>query len=1110
MAHGATVREQLIRALEADLVGPFDPDRDQSPEILERPPSTWYLTGFLAPEGDLDVGDPEQDDEHGAGPDTDEEEGTGQEPEARRPKFFPASIGLSVFLPPKLTSSLTATLRYADYDIQDQPEEEDRSRKAWVRVNQSPVRVDVPLDAEKLEAGIACPGTNGLVLVGKLGPVDAPGVETGTRALALFVVNRRAAVDTYRDRSFVFQVSLQLDLEDGFVPRPDLSKEGSDEWDDRVSDLQYRDRNEYAVGHGVSVDVSDGSPVTRIRTTWLPRAEVRRVVTHEEPGVVVSMAQLAALKGADAIDAALSALPDAYGAWLDRQARHDVGSAKRKATRDELVRRGRTARDRIRAGIDVLESDADALIAFRVANRAMADAALRRNPERYTDSAEPEWRLFQLAFVLLNVRGIVDGTHADRRAVELIFFPTGGGKTEAYLGVIAFTLVLRRLRGRERADGGHGVAVLLRYTLRLLTLDQLGRAATLMCALEQLRKKMPERLGDVRFAVGLWVGRSATSNTMKDVSRKIVEYRNSPSKSATSPFPLPTCPWCQSALTRDSLVLRPNPTKPEEVVVGCMNPACDFTAAKNPEGLPVLFVDEQVYRELPAFIVATVDKFAMMPWRGETGMLFGRASSRSGRLFYGPLDKKKGEVSLPEGLRPPELIVQDELHLISGPLGTMVGLYEAAIEALCMHRDGDAVVRPKIIAATATVRRASQQVQALFARTETAVFPPPGPNASDNYFARTDADSPGRLYVGVGASGRALKAILRRVYVSVLAAAQKQYARGDRSAADAYMTLVGYFNSLRELGGMRRIVEDEVVSLVAQAEDRRPVNQKTHLWHASRDHVREPVELTSRESTGQIATSRDRLGRPHSDKEHVDVLLASNMISVGIDIDRLGLMVIAGQPKTTSEYIQASSRVGRDAARPGLVVTCLNVHKPRDRSHYERFTAYHESFYRSVEAMSLTPFSGRALERGLAGTFVSMCRLLDPSLTPPAGAMGIEGGSATTATAIERLRERAGVQLQVGERDGELAEVLAKRAQNLLDAWTKLVSDTREAASVLSYSRFDKEKVGKHLLHMPLDENAPPRGSDEAKFVAGTSMRDVEPVVHLWLTKSRLGAKADG
>jgi hypothetical protein len=656
-----------------------------------------------------------------------------------------------------------------------------------------------------------------------------------------------------------------------------------------------------------------------------------------------------------------------------------------------------------------------------------------------------------------------------------------------------------------------GVAVLLRYTLRLLTLDQLGRAATLICALEMIRREQPVRLGDVRFAVGLWVGRSATANTMSEVSEKLTEYKTSSAKTPSSPFPLTHCPWCRTKLGPDSFALKPTKTTPTEVVVGCLDPACDFNPNHGPEGMPVLFVDEQIYRELPGFLIATVDKFAMLPWRGEAGLLFGRALARQGRSFLGPLDEKvTGAERLPVGLRPPELIVQDELHLISGPLGTMVGLYETAVEALCTREDGERRIRPKILASTATVRRARDQIQALMGRQTTALFPPPGPNDSETFFATVDRAEPGRLYVGVAAPGRAIKAITLRVYVALLAAAQKVYETADKPTADAYMTLVGYFNSLRELGGMRRLVEDDVRIRCGQADQRRPLDTPApHAHLAARVLQKEPVELTSREKTARIAESKARLGKPHQDPEHVDVLLASNMISVGVDIERLGMMVVAGQPKTTAEYIQASSRVGRQAKWPGLVVTCFNVHKPRDRSHYETFSAYHESFYRFVEVTSLTPFSGPALERGMVGALMAVARHLRTAMTAPTAAMDVEKNRAIVEQAVAALARRAGLQpgIDGATHDGTVAGV-GKRGTNVVDAWISVVTESRREAGRRSYSPYDRARdAGKPLLFTPLDDNKPPEGTDEAKFCAPTSMRDVEPNVHLWLERRHLGGR---
>jgi hypothetical protein len=564
---------------------------------------------------------------------------------------------------------------------------------------------------------------------------------------------------------------------------------------------------------------------------------------------------------------------------------------------------------------------------------------------------------------------------------------------------------------------------------------------------------------------------------------------------------------------------------PREVVVSCADFRCEYAAGRNPQGLPVLFVDEQVYRELPAFLVATVDKFALLPWRGESGMLFGRVHTREGHRFAGPVDGPprpsrpgKGEVLLPEGLRPPELIVQDELHLISGPLGTMVGLYETAIEALSTWTDAEGrPVRPKILASTATVRRARDQIRALFGRERTAVFPPPGIDDSDTWFARpVEQPDTGRLYLGVAASGRAMKAILLRVYVALLAAAGQVYEPAAVPArpadkeqpADSYMTLAGYFNSLRELGGMRRLVEDEVRTRSAQAEDRRPLDETQHPWFRNRDLKMEPAELTSRETTAKISATKARLRMPHRQEGHVDVLLASNMISVGVDIDRLGLMVVAGQPKSASEYIQATSRVGRQAERPGIVVTCFNLHRPRDRSHYEHFAAFHQSFYRFVEATSLTPFSGPALDRGLAGALVAMTRLGEPALTPPGAVMNLEDHREAAAAAVHRLASRA--TLQPGLSDDEAAALqtaLESRGEGVVEAWERLIAAARELGFRRAYSYF--ESKDKSLLRTQLDsgETTSP-STDELQFTAPTSMRDVEPVTHLWLHKGALGREA--
>lgn len=1117
-------RAHLVAALNADLVGPFAPEVDPSTasELLRMSPSRWYLTGFLANEVVREAEDDTQDGDFGVEDDNDPGVNGESDSEPKAKRFLPASMGMTVLVKGG-TGALKVRLRWADYVRMTRKQLAAVGEDPKQRARESPQTAwwkRMPRDWVELSVGVKAGGdvsapvgdSRGVEVVTRAETaVGVPGVEDGTLAVSVFVVNRRPAPEGgqrgRKDEGYLFQVELQVRAPEGaLLARPDRHLERSKDEDDRIIDLQYRKAVTWAVGHGCATEpiVEDGK-VVGARSVWIPQAEVVKVGTREYAGITTEMQALAELGDAAAVHAAFDGLPREYRKWIDAQAVVAVEGELRTETQKMLVLRAEKALGRIEAGIELLAADEQVRTAFCLANAAMARAQQQRGTKT------PRWRLFQLAFVLLNLRGVAVPESDDRDTVELIFFPTGGGKTEAYLGVIAFTLLLRRMRGQSRPDAGRGVAVLLRYTLRLLTLDQLGRAAGLVCALELLRRERPALLGKDRFAVGLWVGRSASANRLKEAKKLVEEYRN---RMRDSPFPLTNCPWCGAELNPQSLTTKTSKGQVTDIVVTCPDRkgGCEFSgASKVREGLPVLFVDEQIYRQLPSFVVATVDKFAMLPWRGETGMLFGKVHSRQGNRFFGPVDGPApgaGSEALPGGLRPPELIVQDELHLISGPLGTMVGLYEGMVEQLCLDRSGEEVVRPKILAATATVRRAHKQIQALFARDDAQVFPPPGVDAWDTFFAGVDEDAPKRKYIGVAAAGRPIKRILITTYLALLAGAQKVYeapAAGGPDApvpaADPYMTLVGYFNSLRELGGMRRLVEDEIHGRIQQLHKRTPEDWVgDNPWFARREIGLEPVELTSRESTGKIAQHKENLGQHFHQDAHVDVCLASNMISVGVDIDRLGLMVVAGQPKTTSEYIQASSRVGRQTQWPGLVVTVYNLHKPRDRSHYEQFRDYHESFYRNVESQSLTPFSGPAIERGFAGVVVGMTRLGETALTHPRAVQEFGRYKAYGEQVIKAIAERA--RLHASDGSGErLAAELYERGMSLLDSWQTILQSSVEGAGPRRYSPYDDLKEGTAILHTVGDADKV-TNEHERKFHAPTSMRDVEDSVHIWVERS--------
>ncbi|RRR65714.1 MAG: helicase [Candidatus Viridilinea halotolerans] len=695
----------------------------------------------------------------------------------------------------------------------------------------------------------------------------------------------------------------------------------------------------------------------------------------------------------------------------------------------------------------------------------------------------------------------------DDALADLLWFPTGGGKTEAYLGLTAYALAIRRLQGviGER-NGMAGVAVLMRYTLRLLTLQQFQRAATLICACEVIRREDPARWGAEPFRIGLWVGQRSTPNWIEDADEAIKQLKKGGTASGGSPYQLKHCPWCGTAIDpgRDLVVETPEQGRSRVLIYcGSLMHHCPFNARQAAgEGLPVIVVDEEIYHRVPSLLIATVDKFAQMPWNGRVTALFGQVSGyceRHGYLTPASEHPAQSHPALKGGkhaaasvqptplLRPPDLIIQDELHLISGPLGTLVGLYEAAIDHLATWRLDGGLVRPKVIASTATIRRADQQVHSLFFR-RVAIFPPQGLDASDNFFALQrppSATYPGRRYLGICAPGIRHKTALIQAYVVLLAAAQQLYSAA-MGRADPYMTLVGYFNALRELAAMRRAVDDTVSTRLKKMGQRGLAPRFLDPWSVR--------ELTSRLSASDIPEMLDRLDatfdptqRPEKGSKRtpaqfpVDVLLATNMISVGVDVSRLGLMVVAGQPKSTAEYIQATSRVGRQ--HPGLVTTIYNWARPRDMSHYERFKHYHATFYQHVEALSVTPFSPRALDRGLSGVLVALARLSASDCNPNLGASRVNTHApallAALATVIHRAAAIAGP---------ERATLIHDALQERLDHW-----NTRKDSLVSA--KFGYQKAGGDTIGLL---SAPDEG-DWSLFAILNSLRDVEPTVNLVL-----------
>ncbi len=567
----------------------------------------------------------------------------------------------------------------------------------------------------------------------------------------------------------------------------------------------------------------------------------------------------------------------------------------------------------------------------------------------------------------MSLPSISNPLDVDRETVDLIWFPTGGGKTEAYLGVMAYMMFYQRLSNQMK----DGTSAMMRYTLRMLTTQQFQRASSLICAMEFLRRE-PGRHGiceipGAQFSIGLWLGGSGSPNTVEAAHKAIRRYKRRDVQG--NPMVLTECPWCRSALGMPEGD-KPNKFRGNSIggispidgapLLHCTDVRCEFGRQKHTTWLPVHVIDELIYKARPSLVIATADKLAMIAHKPQAGALFG-------------LEHVQGRT--PRRLSPPPaLIIQDEMHLISGPLGTMYGLYETIFEKLCTHEIGGIPTKPKVIASTATIRGADQQVRAVYGRKRTSLFPSPGLDMADSFFgayARHDDGKlkQGRLYLGVHANG----------YGSSLTAQVRAYSRAlfapsfitDPVKRDPWWTFLGFYNSIRELGGAKTLFDSDISQRLNYLFWREgiPANH--------RRQVRGTEELTSRLSQAEIVQVMDRLNASY-DREPdrcISSCLASNIIEVGVDIDRLSLMAITGQPKSTSSYIQISGRVGRRwADRPGLILMMYSPGKSRDRSHFEQFHSYHRRLYERVEPTSATPFAISALKRGMPGAVFAWAR----------------------------------------------------------------------------------------------------------------------------------------
>jgi Helicase conserved C-terminal domain len=1117
------LRQEFQDALYRDLLGPVNGEYEEvltPSNILDR-----YLLGVIAPKirQKQDSELKEQDDESTAIlllADNNSEEGNSEPNNSLSNSLYPSSFGLT-FSVERQVKAIQITACWGQYQRVDSEiyfNDNGNPKRVWQRQPIKKVHT-ISLDNEKSDQWNIEADIYSSFKLRKSGQ--------GDWIITVFLVNGQKETKENRASSWLFQPELIINSADSDFPYPFIRKPlpKIPELDSLMRgeleqmNMLYRKQVEFAVGHGVSVKVGAkfDNRTNEVRTTFIPRYEVPRSDFPDEQkipelkGLVLDM-ELLAQSDSSQLQRYLAPLPKAYRAWLELQQQQiPLLELEYQQSAQNALNKCQESLSRLEKGILLLEQDPDAFEAFRLMNQAMS---IQRSRSLYAERTRrgekasisnfdlPKfrtWRLFQLAFILINLPGLSDVHHGDRAICDLLWFATGGGKTEAYLGLTAYTLGIRRLqKGLGYRDGEKGVAVIMRYTLRLLTLQQFQRATTLICALEVIRQQDPNKWGQEPFRIGLWVGQNTTPNRTEQSEEYIRSLPNkSNDKGTGSPHQLTNCPWCGSRIKpEENLKVESFAKGRARTLVYCSDPQeqCPFSFSHSPsEGLPIVVVDEEIYRLLPSLLISTVDKFARLPWQGEVQMLFGQVNGYCQRHGFRSGDTKDEDSHRKSGnlpaatttshllLRPPDLIIQDELHLISGPLGTLVGIYETAVDELSSWQVEGQKVQPKVIASTATIRQAAQQVQSIFNR-QVEVFPPQAIDIEDNFFSyqiTPSAADPGRLYLGICAPGRRMKATIIRIYLAALSAGQLLYEKHGKSS-DPWMTLVGYFNSLRELGGTRRLVDDDIRTRLGQMKERDLANRRIVNFD----------ELTSRKDSTEIPILLDQLEVPFdpesTDKKPLDVILATNMLSVGVDVKRLGLMVVCGQPKTTSEYIQATSRVGRNF--PGLVITLYNWARPRDLSHFESFEHYHATFYKQVEALSVTPFSYGSLDRALAALLVTLVRHKGNEFNQNNSPGRLSEDHPYVKAAFESILNRARV-----TQSPEVCEYIAKKLETLLQHWLE-EAGTRIGGATLCY-QLQNNKGGTSI---PLLQNA---GQERpGPFACLNSLRNVEPGSQLILS----------
>lgn len=872
-----------------------------------------------------------------------------------------------------------------------------------------------------------------------------------------------------------FQTEIKIEAEK-LLPfrnyKPHLFK--TDE--DRMLDYLYRDKLAFGIGHNTACtwdNAQSNEKPNWIKSTFLPEYDVKSQSSETDKikGEILNIKNLSIYNSdKNGIIENLKKVADTYKNWINKECEAAKGNelGQNNISKCELIH------SRISNGINILENNENALRAFQLANTAiylqMFQTAQHFNTKKegfevwerneklqykfedyknlpFPGNKPPEWRPFQLAFILQCLASFTDDNSPEKELVDLLYFPTGGGKTEAYLAVSAFLIFWRRLNYPNSYDG---VNVIIRYTLRLLSAQQFERASKMILACEFIRSNHKD-LGDKKISTGFWVGKKTIPNNLNEAQQKLQSAQQKLNQGNTftvNPFQLSNCQWCNTKIIsrlkeKDTTYQIGHRIGKNQLYSYCLNEGCHYSEKNG--GLPIVLIDEDIYSKPPTILFATVDKFATIAWKGESTTLFNYRNNRK-----------------------PELIIQDELHLLNGTLGSLVGLFENALLEICNH--------PKIIASTATVKNVDKQILGLYGR-EARVFPQYATNSDDTFFSKV-VDESKRKYIGILPTGKTTVITNLQLLAALLFARLEIWQKStNKTNADSFWTLLSYFKSLKEIGRFSNKINSELKPLIKQLQVRHLMDNPITANNYHKLSYRS-VELTSRIPSERIKKNLDKLEIEFNGnlKEHkaYDLLLATNMISVGLDVGRLGVMIMNGMPPNTAEYIQASSRVARK--NEGVVFTLYDPFNSRDLSFYEDFVQFHKTFYKQVEPLSVTPFAENALDKMLFTLIIAYFRHTTQYTS----------NDAANAIIDERVKNEIKHNLLQLFQNHQFAQndiqLIMEKTDIILRDWKYKI----EAVRSLKYYWYNHPKES---LMVPIQEKI----NDDETLVAMQSMRSVEP-----------------